>query len=188
MKALIVVDVQVDFCEGGSLAVTGGKTVAQKVYDILPNYRNDLVVATKDFHLDPGAHWSDTPDYKDSWPVHCAQGTEGAEFASPLRGGLFDAVFVKGATEAAYSGFEGVHDHNGSALADYLRGYHVTDVDICGIATDYCVKATALDAVKEGFNVTLLIGAVAGVAPETAAAALAEMSEAGVKFRSLALG
>lgn len=186
--ALIVVDVQNDFCEGGSLAVEGGKEVARKVAEhiTVEGWTYDLIVATKDWHHDPGSHWSESPDYVDSWPVHCAQGTEGAQFTPPLSPNYFVNTFYKGAHEAAYSGFEG-KDGTGATLADYLRHHDIKHVVVCGIATDYCVKATALDAVKEGFDTTLMLGLVAGVAPETSVAALTEMREAGVKIHSLTL-
>ncbi|KAJ1684035.1 hypothetical protein LUZ63_020775 [Rhynchospora breviuscula] len=178
-RALIVVDVQNDFCEGGSLAVTGGAAVAAGVTALLAGKAAyDVVVATKDHHVDPGAHWSDTPDFVDSWPVHCEVGTPGEEFHPDLDTDRFDAVFLKGEHEAAYSGFEGAYD--GAALAPWLRERGVDRVDVCGLATDHCVRATVLDAVREGFAVTLLSDLVAGVAPETTGRALAEMAAAGV--------
>jgi nicotinamidase/pyrazinamidase len=186
-RALIVVDVQNDFCEGGSLPVTGGAQVAHDVGVLLhhwtrqdpdsPDYAH--VVATKDHHLDPGAHWAEHPDFVDSWPVHCRVGTDGEAFHPNLDPQPFDAIFLKGEHAAAYSGFEG-HDDSGAGLADWLTRHAVTDVDVCGIATDYCVRATALDAVTSGFSVRLLTGLCAGVAPGTTAAALEEMREAGV--------
>ena len=187
-SALIVVDVQNDFCEGGSLPVTGGARVASDVADLLhqrsacePGHRvYDHVVATKDHHIDPGAHWSKDPDFVDSWPVHCKVGTEGEAFHPNLDPQPFDAIFLKGEHVAAYSGFEG-KAHTGEALADWLRQRDVTRVDICGIATDHCVRATALDAAGEGFETTVLLELCAGVAPETTAAAITEMESAGVR-------
>lgn len=180
-RALIVVDVQNDFCEGGSLPVTGGNAVAAGVADLLRSSAARgyaAIVATRDHHHDPGTHWSDEPDYVDTWPVHCAAGTDGAALHPALAEVAFDAVFLKGAHEAAYSGFEGSAD--GVRLAAWLRERGVTAVDVCGLATDHCVRATALDAVTEGFAVRLLDGLCAGVAPTTTAAALAELDEAGV--------
>ena len=188
-RALIVVDVQNDFCEGGSLAVEGGTAVAAGVGEHLRRHGQDYaaVVATADWHVDPGDHWSDEPDYRTSWPVHCAAGTEGAEFRAELAPALghVDAVFRKGEHEAAYSGFEGVTESHGrrTGLADWLRERDVRQVDVVGIATDHCVRATALDAVREGFDATVLLGLVAGVAPETTVAALEEMRAAGVSLR-----
>ncbi|WP_101523860.1 nicotinamidase [Nocardioides houyundeii] len=186
-RALIVVDVQNDFCEGGSLAVAGGVQVATEVSALLQRWQQRLpdapdyshAVATKDHHIDPGAHWSSEPDFVDSWPVHCEVGTVGEEFHPNLDPGPFDAIFRKGEHAAAYSGFEGV-DVDGVPLAQWLRERQVSAVDICGIATDYCVRATALDAVAQGFTTRVLPQLCAGVAPATTAAALEEMTGAGV--------
>ena len=119
-SALIVVDVQNDFCEGGSLPVTGGAQVAAGIAALLHGgSAYDLVVATKDHHVDPGDHWAKKPDYVDTWPVHCRVGTEGEAFHPNLDPQPFDAIFLKGEHAAAYSGFEGVHD--GTPLAEWLR-------------------------------------------------------------------
>jgi nicotinamidase/pyrazinamidase len=186
-RALIVTDVQNDFCEGGSLPVPGGARVAADIAEVLhhwsakdlkaPDY--DHVVATKDHHIEPGAHWSSSPDYQDSWPVHCQVGTEGEAFHPNLDPQPFDAIFLKGQHEAAYSGFQG-RTTSGVLLADWLRSHEVTAVDVCGIATDYCVRATALDALTAGFSTRVLTSLCAGVAPETSAAALGELQAAGV--------
>ncbi len=136
MSALIVVDVQNDFCEGGSLAVAGGAQVAADVAALIASGTYSTVVATRDHHVDPGSHFSDTPDFVDSWPRHCVVGTEGEQLHAPLRADLFAATFLKGEYEAAYSGFEG-HAADGTTLADWLRARGVTDVDVCGIATDH---------------------------------------------------
>lgn len=188
-RALIVVDVQNDFCEGGSLPVTGGAAVASRIGTLLhhwtrkdveaPSY--DVVVATQDHHVDPGGHWSREPDFAESWPVHCKAGTDGAAFHPNLDPQPFHAVFRKGEHAAAYSGFEGTDDH-GTALADWLVQHDVDAVDVCGIATDYCVRATALDAVGNGFRTRLLTDLCAGVAPESTEAALSEMQGAGVQL------
>ncbi|GAA1923535.1 isochorismatase family protein [Nocardioides hwasunensis] len=188
-RALIVVDVQNDFCEGGSLAVSGGARVASGVNDLMvrwsaggegaPAY--DVVVATKDHHVDPGDHWSLKPDFVDSWPVHCKVGTEGAAFHPNLDPQPFHEVFYKGEHEAAYSGFEG-RTTSGDGLADWLRARDVLDVDVCGIATDHCVRATALDSAREGFDTRVLTALCAGVAEETTAAAITELSGAGVEI------
>ncbi len=185
-RALVVVDVQNDFCEGGSLPVAGGARVAADISALVDRWHSaaadaapyDVVVATKDHHVDPGAHWAAKPDYVDSWPVHCKVGTEGEAFHPNLDPQPFHAVFTKGEHAAAYSGFEGTHE--GQGLAEWLRAHGVTRVDVCGIATDHCVRATALDAAREGFDTTVLLDLCAGVAPETTQAALAAMSEAGV--------
>ncbi len=143
MRALIIVDVQNDFCEGGSLAVAGGAAVARAISGLLAGggAGYDHVVATKDFHVDPDSHFSDHPDYAASWPPHCVAGTTGADFHPSLETGAVDAVFRKGAHAAAYSGFEGADD-DGTPLGDWLHGHGVDEVDIVGIATDYCVHAT----------------------------------------------
>jgi nicotinamidase/pyrazinamidase len=188
-RALIVVDVQNDFCEGGSLPVTGGAQVAHDIGVLLHHWtRQDpeapdyaVVVATKDHHVDPGAHWAREPDFVDSWPVHCRVGSDGEAFHPNLDPQPFDAIFLKGDHAAAYSGFEG-SEAGGVALAEWLRRHEVTDVDVCGLATDYCVRATALDAVAEGFGVRLLTDLCAGVAPETTSKALDQMQTAGVDF------
>ena len=186
-QALIVVDVQNDFCEGGSLPVAGGARVASDIAELLHHWTRqdpkapgyDVVVATKDHHIDPGDHWSKEPDFRDSWPVHCKVGTDGEAFHPNLDPQPFDAVFLKGEHAAAYSGFEGT-DRNGTTLVEWLRGKEVDRVDVCGLATDHCVRATALDAVKHGFTTRLLIDLCAGVAPATTESALAEMKDAGV--------
>lgn len=189
-RALIIVDVQNDFCEGGSLAVDGGRAVATGIGEHLREHGQEYstVVATADWHVDPGEHWSDEPDYRTSWPVHCAAGTPGAEFSEELRPALdhVRAVFRKGEREAAYSGFEGTTEEHGrrTGLAAWLREREVREVDVVGIATDHCVRATALDAVREGFGTTILLDLVAGVAPETTQAALEELQAAGIILRS----
>ncbi|MFE7748091.1 isochorismatase family protein [Streptomyces sp. NPDC057428] len=186
-RALIVVDVQNDFCEGGSLAVAGGADVAAAITDLIgeaqPGYSH--VVATRDHHIDPGDHFSASPDFERSWPPHCVAGTEGVgfhpNFAPAVASGAIDTVFDKGAHAAAYSGFEGV-DENGTGLAQWLRDRSVTAVDVVGIATDHCVRATALDAVREGFATHVLLDLTAGVAEGTTERALGEMRTAGVEL------
>ena len=178
MRALVVVDVQNDFCEGGSLAVVGGRAVVGKINDLVAAHGYDHVVATADYHVDPGDHFSTEPDFVNSWPRHCVAGTHGAEFHPALDTTAFEAVFRKGAFAAAYSGFEGESD--GVGLADWLRSRGVDHVDIAGIATDYCVKATAQDARREGFHTRVLVGLTAGVAGDTTEAALEQMRSVGV--------
>jgi nicotinamidase/pyrazinamidase len=180
VRALVIVDVQNDFCEGGSLAVTGGAAVARAISDYLAGPDGDQydhVVATQDFHIDPGAHFSAHPDYAQSWPAHCVVGTSGAQFHPDLDAGRIEEIFRKGQYAAAYSGFEG-SSGAGQNLQDWLTERGVTDVDIAGIATDYCVRATAIDAVAR-FDTTVLLGLTAGVATPTTEAALDSMREAG---------
>ena len=186
-RALIVVDVQNDFCEGGSLPVAGGAQVAHDIGRLLHRWMEkapdspayDVVVASKDHHIDPGEHWSKQPDFTDTWPVHCKVGTDGEAFHPNLDPQPFDAIFLKGAHEAAYSAFEG-RTVDGAALADWLRAQHVDRLDVCGIATDYCVRATALDAHREGFATRVLSALCAGVAPASSQRALAELKAAGI--------
>ncbi|WEO97149.1 nicotinamidase [Streptomyces sp. FXJ1.172] len=187
-RALIVVDVQNDFCEGGSLAVSGGADVAAAITELIgqaagTGYRH--VVATRDHHIAPGGHFADNPDFVRSWPAHCVAGTEGVgfhpNFAPAVASGAVDAVFDKGAYSAAYSGFEGA-DENGVPLADWLRERRIEEVDVVGIATDHCVRATALDAVREGFRTQVLLDLTAGVSADTTESALEELREAGVEL------
>ncbi|GAA3222547.1 nicotinamidase [Pseudonocardia petroleophila] len=175
-----MVDVQNDFCEGGSLAVAGGAAVAAAVSERMGGY--ELVVATRDHHVDPGDHFSDTPDFVHSWPPHCRVGTPGASFHPALDVGPVQAVFSKGEHTAAYSGFEGA-DPDGVTLRDWLVERRVDGVDVVGIATDHCVRATALDAVRAGFPTVVLTDLCAGVAPDSTARALDELRAAGVEIR-----
>ena len=186
-RALIVVDVQNDFCEGGSLPVTGGARVASEISELLhhwtrkdpkaPDY--DVAVATRDHHVDPGDHFSDDPDFVRTWPPHCLAGTDGAALHPNLDPQPFDAVFLKGEHGPAESGFEG-HTSGGDGLADWLRRQQVTDVDVCGLATDHAVRATALDAVRGGFRTRVLERLCAGVGPDSTRTSLEELREAGV--------
>jgi len=174
--ALIIVDVQNDFCEGGALAVNGGAAVAEDISRTLAN-KGDYqhVVATRDYHIDPGA------DYVRSWPPHCRAGTAGAAFHPALHVGPITEVFSKGQYSDGYSGFEGVTD-SGERLDEWLRTRGVDRVDVVGIATDHCVRATSLDAAKAGFRTRVLLDYTAGVAQETVDKALEELRQAGVEL------
>ncbi|MDI9952669.1 isochorismatase family protein [Rhodococcus sp. IEGM 1305] len=178
-RALLVVDVQNDFCEGGSLAVDGGSAVAAAISRFLASNEYDAVAATIDHHIDPGHHFSDEPDYVDTWPVHCKSGTSGADFHPDLDLSGIESVFSKGEFSAAYSGFEG-RNSDGQSLEKWLRAAGVTEVDVVGIATDHCVVATALDAVAAGFPTRVHLPLTAGVAPATVEAAITAMRAAGV--------
>ncbi|MEV7472842.1 isochorismatase family protein [Pseudarthrobacter oxydans] len=207
-RALIIVDVQNDFCEGGSLAVSGGADVAGAISEYVDAHHGefDHIVATQDWHIDPGEHFSDTPDFKDSWPPHCVAGTPGAELHPDLDTEYIQAYFQKGQFSAAYSGFEGLlapedavptgerqpgalpgpadagrfaPDEDAIGLDDWLQSHDVEDVVVVGIATDYCVMATALDAVQAGYSVTVLRSLTAGIA-EDLEEAVAEMELGGV--------
>jgi nicotinamidase/pyrazinamidase len=188
-RALLVVDVQNDFCEGGSLAVAGGAAVAHRISELLHRWSDQapnapeyaLAVATQDHHVAPGDHFSDDPDFAESWPPHCVAGTDGSAFHPNLDPQPFAGTFLKGEYAAAYSGFEG-RNHEGVTLADWLHGQEVTDLDICGLATDYCVRATTLDALGHRFRARVLQNLCAGVAPHTSEAALREINRAGARI------
>ncbi|BBG00219.1 MULTISPECIES: isochorismatase family protein [Pseudonocardia] len=180
-RALIVVDVQNDFCEGGALAVDGGAAVAARIGPLARDGDYSHVVATRDVHVDPGPHFSDTPDFVDSWPPHCRAGTPGASFHPLLDVAPIECVFDKGAYTSAYSGFEGASDNeSGVPLAGWLDERGVTEVDVVGLATDHCVRATALDAARLGLTTRVLLGHCAGVSPATVEQALAQLRASGV--------
>ena len=225
-RALIIVDVQNDFCEGGALPVIGGANLAGEISEYVDAHHGqfDHVVATQDWHIDPGAHFSEEPDFVDSWPPHCVAGTRGAELHPDLDPEHIQAYFRKGQFAAAYSAFEGLlapednvptgdrkpgampvagtgtdtdsdtdSDEASSLFAasdfaagedaigldDWLQSHDVEDIVVVGIATDYCVKATALDAVQAGYSVTVLRGLTVGIA-EDLDDAVAEMELGGV--------
>ncbi|MDO2935826.1 isochorismatase family protein [Paeniglutamicibacter sulfureus] len=196
-RALIIVDVQNDFCEGGSLGVEGGAAVAASIATVLRERADSYaaVVATQDWHIDPGSHFSDSPDFIDSWPVHCVAATEGAALHPELSAaaGYIQHHFRKGRYAAAYSGFEGrlsadeddVADEGGELLGDWLRRQDIAAVDIVGIATDYCVRATALDAKSQGFATTVIAPLTAAVHPANAPGVLQELRDAEVTVLSL---
>jgi nicotinamidase/pyrazinamidase len=180
MRALIIVDVQNDFCEGGSVQVVGGAAVAGAITEYLTTPRDyQHIVATQDYHIDPGDHFSDHPDFATSWPPHCRAGSPGAEFHPNFDTRSVEAVFKKGAYSAAYSGFDGV-DEGGTPLLDWLRRRDVDQVDIVGLATDFCVRATAEDASRAGLPTRVLLDLTAGSTAESTAAAVEAMRAAGV--------
>jgi nicotinamidase/pyrazinamidase len=181
--ALIIVDVQNDFCEGGSLAVGGGAGVASAISDYVVRNSGDYahILATRDHHIDPGAHFSTNPDYVDTWPPHCVVGTPGVEFHPNFDTSTVEEVFSKGERAAAYSGFEGTAD-DGTPLEDWLREHDVDAIEIVGIATDHCVRATALDATEAGFGTRVLLDLTAGVARDTTDQALGRLRAAGVEL------
>lgn len=203
-KALIIVDVQNDFCAGGALATDRGAKVASLISEYVEDnhHRYEAVVATQDWHIDPGAHFSDTPDFVDSWPVHCVANTEGAEIHPNLDTDYIEAYFRKGRYEAAYSGFEGLQapeesvmtgEHEPGAtlddegpktpLADWLDEREIQDVDIVGIATDYCVLATAKDAVDAGYETRVLIDLTAPVHEDKLDEVIAKMEDEGITVK-----
>jgi nicotinamidase/pyrazinamidase len=208
-KALIIVDVQNDFCEGGSLAVEGGAAVAGAISDYVDAHhlQFDHIVATQDWHIEPGDHFSGEPDFVESWPPHCVAGTKGAELHEDLDTEYIQAYFRKGQFTAAYSGFEGVLapedevptgelapgttpagamvsgvDDEAIGLDDWLQSHDVEDVVVVGIAADYCVRATALDAVQAGYSVTVIRKLTVGIA-EDLEEAFTEMELGGVEVQ-----
>lgn len=182
-RALFIVDVQNDFTERGALGVEGGDEVAARISRYLEAHADDyaVVVASRDWHHgddDNGGHFSATPDFVDTWPVHCVGGTYGADYDE-----VFDTERVthhlkKGQGKPAYSLFEGVSD-DGETAAQILDAHGIRDIDIVGIATDYCVRASALDAVAAGRGVQVLTDLIAGVHPDSSAEALREIEAAG---------
>lgn len=180
-RALLVVDVQPTFCEGGELAVEGGNDVARAIAMYVAGHRTDydLVVTTQDWHIDPDAHFSETPDFVDTWPPHGIAGTPGAELHPALAAITPEVSVKKGEHQAAYSGFEG-HDAEGRPLADLLLDAAITRVDVVGIAESHCVKATALDAHALGLATRVLTDLTVPVTPELGAAARSELTAAGV--------
>ncbi len=184
-RGLIVVDVQPTFCEGGALAVDGGNAVAEAVAGFAAARRGDydVVVTTQDWHIDPGTHFSDHPDFVDTWPPHGVAGSDEAELHPALADLAPDISVKKGRYEAAYSGFEGV-DVAGRPLDALLAARGIESVDVVGIAESHCVKQTALDAVAHGLRTRVLTDLTVPVTPDQGAAAREEMSRAGVRLVS----
>ena len=182
-RALIVVDVQPTFCEGGALPVAGGNAVAERIAAYASTHRDDydLVITTQDWHIDPGAHFSSEPDFIDTWPVHGVAGTAEAQLHPALDGLVADVAVKKGQYAAAYSGFEGIDDE-GRALADVLSAAGIETVDIVGLAESHCVKETALDAVRQGYRVRVLTDLTEPVSPELGRAAQVQMRAAGIEL------
>ncbi|UUT34989.1 isochorismatase family protein [Microbacterium elymi] len=185
--ALFIVDVQNDFTEGGALGVDGGHAVATGISRLLAadaaNY--DIIVASRDWHDaegDNGGHFAaGEPDFVDTWPVHCVAGTEGAEYDPELETSAVTHHVKKGQGTPAYSLFEGVTD-DGTTVEQLLDAHGIVDVDVVGIATDHCVRASALDAIAHGRHVRILTDLVAGVAADSSEAALAELAHAGAEL------
>ncbi|AWB96914.1 nicotinamidase [Agromyces badenianii] len=184
-RALFIIDVQNDFTEGGALGVDGGAAVAAGITRLLTQHRGDyeLVVASRDWHSaddDNGGHFAvDTePDFVDTWPPHCVAGTAGAEYHADLDTSGIDVHIRKGQGVPAYSIFEGTDDA-GDSVTEALVARGITEIDVVGLATDYCVRASVLDAVEHGQHVRIFTDLVAGVAAESSAAALAELGHSG---------
>jgi nicotinamidase/pyrazinamidase len=190
MRGLLIVDIQNDFTEGGALGVTGGAQVARDVTAYLAAHADDydLVLASRDWHdadNDNGGHFAvdGAPNFVDTWPVHCVAGTDGAEYHADLDTSHVDIHIKKGQGEPSYSMFEGVSD-NGETVADILTSHGITEVDVVGIATDHCVRASALDALSAGQKVTILTDLIAAVAPDTAEKALEELATRGAALQT----
>jgi len=208
MHALIIVDVQQDFCEGGSLAVEGGAKTAALITEYM-NQCGDkyhVVATTRDWHIDPGPHFAEDPDFENTWPVHCVAGTPGAELHENIDTEAIEAEFLKGQYNDGYSGFDGIlgdpdmvrsqdgfagpygataaaaaaTDDTSITMDDWLREHAVEQITVVGIATDHCVRATALDANDAGYEVRVLTNLTVGVSEESVDAALDEMEDAGV--------
>lgn len=187
-RALFIIDVQRDFTEGGALGVDGGAAVAAGVTDYLRAHPDeyDVVFASRDWHdgdNDNGGHFAtgEAPDFVVTWPRHCVAGEPGSEYHPALDTTLVDVHIRKGQGKPAYSIFEGTTEAGGT-LTEALDELGVTDVDVVGIATDYCVRASALDAIASGRHVRVLTGLVAGVAPDSSEAALEELADAGAEL------
>ena len=188
-SALFIIDVQNDFCEGGALACSGGAAVASKIstYASENPKRYDFVIASRDWHTpqdENGGHFppaGEQPDFVNTWPLHCLAGAAGAEYHANLNTAIIDIHIKKGQGAPGYSIFEGITDE-GETLTDLLGRLEIEEVDVVGIATDYCVRASSLDAVSEGLTVNVITSLTAGVAPESTEAAILEMAEAGVEI------
>jgi nicotinamidase/pyrazinamidase len=186
-KALFIVDVQNDFTERGALEVIGGDEVAERITQFLETHAGDyeIIVASRDWHdgeNDNGGHFAAEPDFIDTWPVHCVGGSYGAEYDEVFDTSRVTHHLKKGQGKPAYSLFEGVSD-DGRTATQLLAEHGILDIDIAGIATDYCVRASALDAVAAGRHVRVLTDLVAGVHPDSSEKALAEIAHAGAELR-----
>lgn len=204
MRALIIVDVQPTFCEGGELGVAGGNKVARKIAQYIKARRGEYayIATTQDWHIEPGEHFSPNPDFVDTWPVHGVAGSANSALHPEIKALNIEHHFKKGQYAAAYSGFEGVEDNtdgipsredvrrlesSGATLLNALRRAHITHVDVCGLALSHCVKETALDAQENGFDTRVLVDLSAPVSPELGKTACEQMGLAGIKLESVQL-
>lgn len=186
-RALLVIDVQNDFCEGGALACEGGAAVAAKISSFIADHKEsyDFVIASRDWHTPNDSndgHFPPAgiePDYVKTWPLHCIAGTQGAEYHPNLDISLIDAHIKKGQSANGYSIFDGVTE-DGLTFTDFLESNAITEVDVVGIATDYCVRASALDSVRKGLQVRVISSLTAGVSPESIEKAIDEMVDSGI--------
>ncbi|MDU0327673.1 isochorismatase family protein [Microbacterium sp. KSW2-21] len=185
-RALFIVDVQNDFTEHGALGVEGGDAVAERISRFLERHAGEyaVIVASRDWHHgddDNGGHFSSTPDLVDSWPVHCVGGTPGADYDEFFDTSRVTHHLKKGQGKPAYSLFEGVSDE-GETAAQILEAHGIRDIDLVGIATDYCVRASTLDALAAGRGVRVFTDLIAGVHADSSATALAELEAAGARL------
>ena len=188
-RGLLIVDVQNDFCEGGALGVAGGGAVARGISDYLKHHAGEyaLIIASRDWHdadNDNGGHFAPKgthPDFISTWPVHCVAGTDGAKYHPDLATDAGAFHVKKGQGVPSYSMFEGTTDE-GHTVEGLIFSHSTSEVDVVGLATDHCVRASALDARKAGVSVRVLRDLVAAVSPVTEESALEEMSKAGVTF------
>jgi nicotinamidase/pyrazinamidase len=188
-KAILIVDVQNDFTEGGSLGVNGGSALATKISEHLAKSGDEyaLVIGSRDWHdsqSDNGGHFSENPDHVHTWPPHCVSGTPGAEYHPGINQSLIDEHIRKGQGKPAYSAFEG-ETETGQTIPELIAAKKITELVLVGIATDYCVRESALDAVKIGIKVTLLPELCVGIDPAGSIRAIREMSDGGVEVRFL---
>lgn len=171
-KALIIVDVQNDFIEGGSLAVEGGYGLSKKIADLAKSGaldKYDLVITTQDWHIEPGSHFNENPDYINSWPVHCVADTFGSNIVKTLAEALeniTDHTIIKGMYSDDYSGFDGEEKGTGRLLEDILKESQIEEVYIIGLATDFCVSASALASSKLDFKTYVIVDLVEGINSE----------------------
>lgn len=185
-RALLVIDVQNDFCEGGALEVQGGAAVARKISSFLVTANYDLVVASRDWHDAEGTnsgHFAaagSEPNYKTTWPIHCVADTEGANYHPNLSTDKIDVDIYKGQGQNGYSIFEGVTEA-GQSFSELLSTHSIQEVDVVGIATDHCVLASATDAKKHGLSVRVISSLTAGVSSESTEAAIDRMIDEGIE-------
>lgn len=215
MRALVIVDVQNDFCDDGPLATETGAEIAAKISEYLEENSNrySAIVATRDWHVDPGTHFAASlgedaqPDFVTTWPIHCLAGTTGAELHDNLESEFIDAQFLKGRYDDSYSGFDGLIGDPDTVVADapsgaagpygataagasaieddaltldeWLNENQIEELTIVGIATDHCVKATAIDAADAGYDVNVLLNLCAPVSEDAVQDAVDEMEDAG---------
>jgi nicotinamidase/pyrazinamidase len=185
-RALLVIDVQNDFCEGGALAVAGGAAVAGKIGKFLESTRYDLVVASRDWHdadNNNSGHFADSgvePNYKTNWPVHCVAETNGAQYHPNLNTEAIGEHIFKGQGQNGYSIYEGI-TKSGQTFDDLLNAHQIDEVDVVGIATDHCVLASALDSKSHGLKVRVISSLTAGVSEVTTEAAIDRMIDSGIE-------